>query len=73
MNVLFLGGPWHDERHDVTPTRVSSAGCTLPAVFHVAVAAGSRRHVTYRRRFARCGEERLPVYVTADYQGPPRA
>ncbi|MFK3979196.1 hypothetical protein ACI2K4_02330 [Micromonospora sp. NPDC050397] len=30
-------------------------------------------HVTYTRRFARGGGERLPVYVAPDYDGPPRA
>jgi hypothetical protein len=92
MMVLFLGGPWHNERHEVLPTRSCSAAL-LPAHFTV-LATGdgtteghpvttegesgrriprAREHVTYTRRYARGGGERLPVYVSADYWGPARA
>jgi hypothetical protein len=71
MMVLFLGGPWHDQRHDVTPTR-QSAG-RLPLHFAVPSFDGVRpRQVTYTRRFVRSAGTRLPVYVSPDYQGPAR-
>lgn len=83
MMVLFLGGPWHNERHEVSPTR-SSWGAVLPAHFTVLATDDSggdvarpltptRRRVTYLRRYARAGGERLPVYVSPDYDGPARA
>lgn len=84
MKVLFLGGPWHNQRHEVTPARASAALRSLPVSFTVplppegdaaedVVPARSGGHVTYTRRFARAGGERLPVYVAPNYQGPPRA
>ncbi|MEH1014715.1 hypothetical protein V6U90_16585 [Micromonospora sp. CPCC 206060] len=83
MNVLFLGGPWHNERHEVTPARLASAARSLPTHFTVPVAiahprtadpaAPAHSHVTYTRRYARSNGERLPVYVAPGYQGPPRA
>jgi hypothetical protein len=88
MRVLFLGGPWHNERHDVTPIR-SHRMTTLPAEYTVPVAgavlgsadtdgtsgrpSGPRELVTYTRRYARGRGERIPVYVSPDYQGPARA
>ncbi len=70
--VLFLGGPWHDQRHDVTPTRLSAG--RLPLHFAVPTFDGVRpRHVNYTRRYVRSGgDDRLPVYVAPDYQGPAR-
>ncbi|WBB81650.1 hypothetical protein O7606_09935 [Micromonospora sp. WMMD882] len=84
MKVLFLGGPWHNQRHDVTPSRSASALRSLPVSFTVplppeqadhgsAQLTGVRGHVTYTRRYARANGERLPVYVAPGYQGPPRA
>ncbi|WP_091645458.1 hypothetical protein [Micromonospora pallida] len=86
MKVLFLGGPWHNERHEVTPARASAALRSLPVSFTVplpserpgevgedSLSARSLGHVTYTRRYARAGGERLPVYVAPNYQGPPRA
>lgn len=88
MKVLFLGGPWHNERHEVTPSRSASALRSLPVSFTVPLppeqgAEGPehglpalprpRGHVTYTRRYARANGERLPVYVAPGYQGPPRA
>ncbi|MBM0239899.1 hypothetical protein JNW88_27335 [Micromonospora sp. ATA32] len=80
MRVLFLGGPWHDERHEVTPGRSAAALRSLPIHFNVPLAAAesdeelpARGHVTYTRRYARSNGERLPVYVAPEYQGPPRA
>jgi hypothetical protein len=74
MMVLFLGGPWHNQRHEVMPIRMSAA--LLPTHFTVLNRDGDtpfRRHVTYTRRFVRSGEERRPVYVSADYRGAARA
>jgi hypothetical protein len=73
MMVLFLGGPWHNQRHEIMPVRMS--GALLPLHFTVLDqdAAHRRSHVTYTRRFARSGETRLPVYVSADYRGPAQA
>lgn len=82
MKVLFLGGPWHNQRHEVTPAKASAALRSLPASFTVPVPAEPPGdvttarpvgHVTYTRRFARAGGERLPVYAAPNYQGPPRA
>jgi hypothetical protein len=93
MMVLFLGGPWHNERHEVLPSRSAAGARSLPTWFRVPVAepAGEpvssaadpdrtgpgvprpRGHVTYTRRFARAHGERLPVYVSPEYQGPARA
>jgi hypothetical protein len=73
MMVLFLGGPWHNERHDVTPGRLASALRSLPTQFTVPLAADANGCVTYTRRFARAKGERLPVYVSPEYQGPARA
>jgi hypothetical protein len=94
MKVLFLGGPWHDERHEVTPGRSASAARSLPMYLKVPLATNDteeaadptadptvatsrvpqpRGHVTYTRRYARGGGERLPVYVAPDYHGPARA
>ena len=89
MKVLFLGGPWHDQRHEVTPGRSASAARSLPMYLKVPVTATAddsadptsaasrvpqpRGHVTYTRRYARGGGERLPVYVAPDYDGPARA
>ncbi|HEY6593038.1 MAG TPA: hypothetical protein VI011_02850 [Asanoa sp.] len=87
MMVLFLGGPWHNQRHEVSPTRSASAAL-LPAHFTVlATHDGAdgyfplnvgrvprpREHVTYTRRYARGNGARLPVYVSPDYRGPARA
>lgn len=78
MLVLFLGGPWHDQRHDVAPTR-SSVAAVLPLSFTVtsgpddgARRALGARAVTYTRRYVRCGAVRLSVYVSPDYRGPAR-
>jgi hypothetical protein len=93
MKVLFLGGPWHNERHDVTPGRSRAAERSLPTYFKVPLMVDEaeetvdaavrpamasrvprpRGHVTYTRRFARANGERLPVYVSPEYQGPARA
>lgn len=88
MKVLFLGGPWHNERHEVTPGRSASALRSLPIHFTVPLVAEEaeeasnatvpvlprpRAHVTYTRRYARANGERLPVYVAPEYQGPARA
>ncbi|OZV80947.1 hypothetical protein CA850_12355 [Micromonospora echinospora] len=86
MKVLFLGGPWHNERHEVTPARASAALRSLPLSFTVPLPTERNGeaaegpppprvggHVTYTRRYARAGGERLPVYVAPNYQGPPRA
>lgn len=90
MKVLFLGGPWHDQRHEVTPARSVAAARSLPMYLKVPVTSVEggesadpataasrlpqpRGHVTYTRRYARGGGERLPVYVAPDYDGPPRA
>jgi hypothetical protein len=84
MRVLFLGGPWHNERHEVMPSRAASIG-SLPVQFSVPVVLEEsevggrprvphqRGKVVYTRRFARAGGERLPVYVSPDYDGPARA
>lgn len=37
MMVLFLGGPWHNQRHEVTPIRMSAT--LLPLHFTVLVRA----------------------------------
>ena len=37
MKVLFLGGPWHNERREVTPIRLSRV-ISLPAEYTVPVA-----------------------------------
>lgn len=37
--VLFLGGPWHNQRHDVTPGRLASAVRSLPTHFNVPLTA----------------------------------
>lgn len=72
MIVLFLGGPWHDQRHEVTPTRLVAG--RLPLHFVVPTFEGVRpRHVTYTRRFVRSADARFPVYVSPDYRGPARA
>jgi hypothetical protein len=73
MMVLFLGGPWHEQRHDVAPTR-SSVAAVLPLSFTVMPVPDDvvRRPVTYTRRYVRCGGQRLSVYVSPDYRGPAR-
>ena len=88
MQVLFLGGPWHGERHDVIPCRRARGGEELPTQYSVphtvaglqdtAPAARPVRmspddRVIYKRRFAHGGGERRPVYVAPDYHGPARA
>lgn len=78
MKVLFLGGPWHEQRREVTPRRLARAADTLPTHFNVvldedALVAPAPIHVTYIRRYARGGGERRPVYVAPDYHGPARA
>lgn len=73
MRVLFLGGPWHGERHEVTPGRAGRGQESLPTHFNVTDPAEAGGRVTYLRRFASCGGERRPVYVSADYHGPARA
>jgi hypothetical protein len=79
MQVLFLGGPWDGQRHEVTPRRAARGAEALPTHFNVTVAlaaaVGGERGApfTYVRRFARRGGERHPVYVAHDYNGPPRA
>lgn len=73
MMVLFLGGPWHNERHDVTPGRLASALRSLPTQFNVPMATDTSGYVTYTRRFARANGERRAVYVSPEYQGPARA
>ena len=75
MMVLFLGGPWHNQRHDVMPIRMSAA--LLPLHFTVLDreldAPRRKQGVTYTRRYARAGVDRRPVYVSPDYLGPARA
>lgn len=71
MQVLFLGGPWHGERHEVAPSRRSRGIETLPTQYSVPAPPADR--VTYTRRFANGGGERRAVYVAADYHGPARA
>jgi hypothetical protein len=39
MKVLFLGGPWHNERHEVTPGRSASPARSLPTHFTVPLMA----------------------------------
>lgn len=73
MRVLFLGGPWHGERHEVTPGRVARGQASLPTCFSVPSPAEAGGRVIYTRRFALGGGERRPVYVAADYHGPARA
>ena len=73
MRVLFLGGPWHGQRHEVLPGRLARGLEALPTHFNVTSRADTVDCVTYIRRFARGGGERLPVYVAPDYQGPARA
>jgi hypothetical protein len=93
MKVLFLGGPWHNERHEVSPGRKAAAARSLPIYFKVPLVvdeAGETAEVAvgpaaaaprvprprghaYTRRFARANGERLPVYVSPEYQGPARA
>ncbi|MDQ7907798.1 hypothetical protein RB614_25070 [Phytohabitans sp. ZYX-F-186] len=73
MRVLFLGGPWHGERHEVAPARVARGHESLPTHFNVPSPAETGGRVTYLRRFALGGGERRPVYVAADYHGPARA
>lgn len=70
MQVLFLGGPWHGERHEVAPSRRTRGAEALPTQY--CVAAPTDR-VTYIRRFAQASGERRPVYVAPDYHGPARA
>jgi hypothetical protein len=75
MQVLFLGGPWHGERHDVPPCRKAHGASSLPTLYSVADvdrgAIGDR--VVYTRRYAQSGGERRPVYVAPDYHGPAQA
>ncbi|MCW6005867.1 hypothetical protein K1W54_14950 [Micromonospora sp. CPCC 205371] len=79
MQVLFLGGPWHGERHDVPPCRKAHGAASLPALYSVArptIDTGpgpTGDRVVYTRRFAQGGGERRPVYVAPDYSGPARA
>lgn len=89
MQVLFLGGPWHGERHDVPPCRRARGADGLPTVYSVPGAvidaaatnpvfagyrgASASDRVVYTRRFAQGGGVRRPVYVAPDYHGPPRA
>ncbi|GLI02365.1 hypothetical protein [Phytohabitans aurantiacus] len=77
MQVLFLGGPWHGERHDVPPCRKAHGAASLPALYSVARppadADPTSARVVYTRRFAQGGGERRPVYVAPDYRGPARA
>jgi hypothetical protein len=79
MQVLFLGGPWHGERHDVPPCRKAQGAASLPVLYSVArvpAAVGpgpASERVVYTRRFAQGGGERRPVYVAPDYSGPARA
>lgn len=83
MMVLFLGGPWHDERHEVEVVESRFAALAeLPAKVTVsatvdddtaAPGSRSRRRVTYVRRYVRGSGVRLPVYVAPDYRGPARA
>ncbi|MDG4764050.1 hypothetical protein O7632_08015 [Solwaraspora sp. WMMD406] len=72
MKVLFLGGPWHEQRREVTPRRLAAAADTLPTQYTVPLQTGAEP-VTYTRRYARSQGERLPVYVAPDYSGPARA
>jgi hypothetical protein len=39
MMVLFLGGPWHNERHEVLPGRSAAGARSLPTWFRVPLAA----------------------------------
>lgn len=75
MQVLFLGGPWHGERHDVAPCRRTRGAEALPTQYSVPDPGPSQTpdRVTYIRRFAQGGGERRPVYVAPDYHGPARA
>lgn len=85
MQVLFLGGPWHGERHDVDPCQRRLGIEALPQRYSVldvhsagrpagqgANARGGGR-VVYTRRFAQSAGQRRAVYVAPDYQGPARA
>jgi hypothetical protein len=38
MKVLFLGGPWHNERHEVMPTKLHRV-VSLPVEYTVPVVA----------------------------------
>lgn len=81
MQILFLGGPWHGERHDVTPSRRARGSEGLPRQYSVREPTGgdvagqgvTTGEVTYIRRFAQSGGERKAVYVAPDYRGPARA
>ncbi|BCB79171.1 hypothetical protein GCM10022251_19950 [Phytohabitans flavus] len=89
MHVLFLGGPWHGERHEVVPSRRARGSEGLPQQYSVRESLDDRRaggglpgledaapageHVVYTRRFAQAGGERRAVYVAPDYRGPARA
>ncbi|MFD0742410.1 hypothetical protein ACFQ1L_11690 [Phytohabitans flavus] len=35
MHVLFLGGPWHGERHEVVPSRRARGSEGLPQQYSV--------------------------------------
>jgi hypothetical protein len=35
MQVLFLGGPWHGQRHDVIPCRLARGAEALPTQYSV--------------------------------------
>jgi len=87
MQVLFLGGPWHGERHEVPPCRRTRGLEGLPTLYRVtdtSVAATTPAPapspgdpggdpVIYKRRFAQGGGQRRAVYVAPDYHGPARA
>jgi hypothetical protein len=77
MQILFLGGPWHGERHEVVPSRRARGSEGLPQQYSVREPFGSglavSGRVVYTRRFAQAGGERRAVYVAPDYHGPARA
>ncbi|GAA4440306.1 hypothetical protein [Phytohabitans houttuyneae] len=84
MHVLFLGGPWHGERHEVIPSRRARGSEGLPQQYSVRESLGGALagegggapagdRVIYTRRFAQGAGERRAVYVAPDYRGPARA
>lgn len=44
MQVLFLGGPWHGERHEVIPCRRARGGEDLPTQYSVPHTVAGLQH-----------------------------